>query len=154
SFDWEKIIGRSRDVSDKNAAGIEYLFKKHKIEYVRGEGAVDKPGQVRVKAADGKEETHSAPKILICTGCVARPMPNFPFNGKTVISSREAMILKPQPKSLIVIGAGAIGVEFAYFYSAFGTKVTLIEMLPNLLPVEDTEVSQALEKSFTKQGIK
>ena len=154
SFDWSKIIGRSRDVSDKNAAGIEYLFKKHKIEYVRGEATLDRPGQVRVKLADGKEETHSAPKIMVATGCVSRAMPGFPFDGKKVISSKEAMILPAQPKSMAIIGAGAIGVEFAYFYSSFGTKVTLIEMLPNLLPVEDTEVSQALEKSFQKQGIK
>jgi dihydrolipoamide dehydrogenase len=155
SYDWAKIVKRSRDVSDKGAAGIEqYLFKKNKIDMVRGEAFLDKPGQVRVKLADGKEETHSAPKILIATGCVSRPMPNFPFNGKTVISSKEAMILDPQPKSMIIIGAGAIGVEFAYFYNAFGTKVTMVEMLPNLLPVEDTEVSQALEKSFQKQGIK
>ena len=155
SFDWKKIIKRSRDVSDKGAAGIEtYLFKKNKVELLRGEASINKPGQVKVKSADGKEETHSAPKILICTGAVSRPMPNFPFNGKTVISSKEAMVLDPQPKSMIIIGAGAIGVEFAYFYNAFGTKVTMIEMLPNLLPVEDTEVSQALEKSFTKQGIK
>ncbi len=155
SFDWGKIIKRSRDVSEKGTAGIEqYLFKKNKIDFHRGEASIDKPGQVRVKLADGKEETHSAPKILIATGCVSRPMPNFPFNGKTVISSKEAMILDPQPKSMIIIGAGAIGVEFAYFYNAFGTKVTIVEMLPNLLPVEDTEVSQALEKSFQKQGIK
>ena len=154
SFDWGKIIKRSRDVSDKNAAGIEFLFKKNKIDYLRGEAFFDKPGQVKVKAADGKEEVHSSPRIMMATGCISRPMPGFPFNGKTVISSREAMILDPQPKSMIIIGAGAIGVEFAYFYNAFGTKVTIVEMLPNLLPVEDTEVSQALEKSFQKQGIK
>jgi dihydrolipoamide dehydrogenase len=154
SFDWSKIIKRSRDVSDKNAAGIEFLFKKHKIDYIRAEAFLDKPGQVRTKSADGKEETHSAPRIMVATGCLPRPMPGFAYNGKTVISSKEAMILDPQPKSMIVIGAGAIGVEFAYFYNAFGTKVTLVEMLPNLLPVEDTEVSVALEKSFQKQGIK
>ena len=81
-------------------------------------------------------------------------MPGLPFNGKTVIGSREAMILEPQPKSLVVIGAGAIGVEFAYFYNAFGTKVTVVEMMPNILPVEDTDVSVALEKSLSKQGIR
>lgn len=155
SYDWKKIIKRSRDVSDKGASGIEtYLFKKNKIDLHRGEGSIDKAGEVRVKSADGKEETHAAPKILIATGCVSRPMPNFPFNGTTVISSKEAMVLDPQPKSMIIIGAGAIGVEFAYFYNSFGTQVTMVEMLPNLLPVEDTEVSQALEKSFQKQGIK
>lgn len=153
-YDWSKIIGRSRDVSDKNAAGIEFLFKKNKVDYLRGEALLEKAGSVTVKAADGKTEVHSAPKILIATGCLPRPMPNFAFNGKTVISSKEAMILPKQPKSMIIIGAGAIGTEFAYFYNTFGTKVTMVEMLPNLLPVEDTEVSQTLEKSFQKQGIK
>jgi dihydrolipoamide dehydrogenase len=154
SYDWSKIIKRSRDVSDKNAAGIEYLFKKNKIDYLLGEATLDKPGQLKVKGKDGKEETHSAPKIIVCTGCLPRALPGLPFNGKTVISSKEAMILDPQPKTMVIIGAGAIGIEFAYFYNAFGTKVTVVEMLPNLLPVEDTEVSQALEKSFQKQGIK
>jgi dihydrolipoyl dehydrogenase len=153
SFDWPKIIKRSRDVSDKNAAGIEFLFKKNKVDYIRGEGSIEKAGTVKVKLADGKEETHSAPKILVATGIVARQMPGFAFDGKKVIGYREAMILGEQPKSMIVIGAGAIGVEFAYFYNAFGTKVTVVEMLPNALPVEDTEVSQTLEKSFAKQGI-
>jgi dihydrolipoamide dehydrogenase len=119
SYDWTKIIKRSRDVSDKNAAGIEFLFKKHKIDYIRAEATLEKAGAVKVKSADGKEETHSAPKILISTGCLPRPMPGLPFNGKTVISSKEAMILDPQPKSMVIIGAGAIGVEFAYFYNAF-----------------------------------
>ncbi len=154
TYDWSKIISRSRDVSDKNAAGIEFLFKKNKVDYIRGEATVDKAGSVKVKLADGKEETHSSPKILISTGVVSRPMPGLPFNGKTVIGSREAMVLPTQPKSMIVIGAGAIGIEFAYFYNAFGTTVTVVEMLPNVLPVEDTEVSQTLEKSLTKQGIK
>src|SRR5207253_8674973 len=103
---------------------------------------------------DGKEETHTASKILVCTGVVTRALPGLDFNGKTVIGSREAMILDPQPKSLVVIGAGAIGIEFAYFYNAFGTKVTVIEMMPNILPVEDTEVSVALEKSLAKAGMK
>jgi len=154
SYDWSKIIKRSRDVSDKNAAGIEFLFKKNKVDYIRGEATLAKAGEVKVKLADGKEETHSAPKILISTGVVARPLPALAFNGNTVIGSREAMVLEKQPKSMIIIGAGAIGVEFAYFYNAFGTKVTMVEMMPNILPVEDTEVSQTLEKAFTKQGIK
>lgn len=153
SFEWDKIIGRSRDVSDKNAGGIEFLFKKNKVDYIRGEATLDKPGAVTVKMADGKVETHSAPRILVSTGCVSRPMLGFPFDGKRVISSKEAMVLDNRPESMIVIGAGAIGVEFAYFYNAFGTKVTVVEMLPNLLPVEDTEVSVALGKSFQKQGI-
>jgi dihydrolipoamide dehydrogenase len=153
SFDWSKIIKRSRDVSDKNAAGIEFLFKKHKIDYIRAEADIEKAGTVKVKFADGKVETHTAPKILVSTGCTPRPMPGFAFDGKKVISSKEAMILENQPKSMVIIGAGAIGMEFGYFYNAFGTKVTIIEMMPNLLPVEDTEVSQTVEKAFQKQGI-
>src|SRR5438067_7166965 len=86
SFDWSKILKRSRDASDKNAAGIEFLFKKNKVDYIRGEGAVEKAGAVKAKLADGKEETHSAPKILVSTGITARPMPGFPFDGKKVIS--------------------------------------------------------------------
>jgi dihydrolipoamide dehydrogenase len=155
SYDWSKVIKRSRDVSDKNAAGIEYLFgKKYKVDYVRGDAAMNKAGEVVVTFPDGKVETHTAEKVLVATGCVSRPMPGLPFDGKRVIGSREAMVLEKQPASMVVIGAGAIGVEFAYFYNAFGTKVTMVEMMPNVLPVEDTEVSQALEKSFTKQGIK
>lgn len=153
SYDWDKIIKRSRVVSDKGAAGVDYLFKKNKIDSLRGEASIDKPGQVKVKLADGKEETHTAPKILIATGCVSRPLPGLDFNGTTVIGSKEALALPSQPKSIAIIGAGAIGVEFAYFFNAFGTKVTIIEMLPNLLPIEDTEVSQTLEKAFAKQGI-
>ncbi len=154
SYDWEKVIKRSRDVSDKNAAGIEFLFKKNKVDYVRGEASMDQPGEVMVQPGDGKIETHTAPKILVSTGVVSRALPGLPFDGRKVIGSREAMILEPQPKSMVIIGAGAIGVEFAYFYNAFGTQVTLIEMLPNVLPVEDTEVSQVLEKALTKQGIR
>lgn len=151
--DWSKIIQRSRTVADKNAAGIEYLFKKNKVDYIRGEASLTGTGVVSVKGNDGKIQQHQAAKILLATGVVSRPMPGFPFNGQTVISSREAMVLEKQPKSIIIIGAGAIGVEFAYFFNAFGTKVTLVEMLPNILPLEDTEVSQTLEKAFAKLGI-
>ena len=154
SFDWSKIIKRSRDVAGKGASGVEYLLKKNKVDYIRGEATIDKPGAVKVKTADGKEETHSAPKIFVSTGVVSRPLPGLPFNGKTVLGSKEAMLMDPQPKTIIIIGAGAIGIEFAYFYNAFGTKVTVVEMMPNILPVEDTEVSQALEKAYAKLGIK
>src|SRR5450432_3099219 len=106
SYDWSKIINRSREVSDKNASGIEFLFKKNKVDYIRGEASIEKGGTVKVKLADGKEESHTSPKILVSTGCVSRPMPGFPFDGKKVIGSREAMILPEQPKSMIVIGAG------------------------------------------------
>ena len=153
SYDWSAIIKRSRIVSEKGSAGVEFLFKKNKIDSLRGDATLEKAGAVKVKSADGKEETHTAAKILIATGCVSRPMPGLPFNGTTVIGSKEAMILEKQPKSIVIIGAGAIGVEFAYVFHAFGTKVTIVEMLPNLLPVEDAEVSQALEKSFAKLGM-
>ena len=153
-YDWDKVIGRSRKVADKLAGGIEFLFKKNKVDYIRGDASVPEAGVVEVKGTDGKEQTLSAAKILIATGVVTREMPGFPFNGTSVIGSRHALALAKQPKEIIVIGAGAIGVEFAYFFNAFGTKVTIVEMMPNILPVEDTEVSVALEKSLVKQGIR
>lgn len=153
-YDWDKVIGRSRKVADKLAGGIEFLFKKNKVDYISGDASVPKAGVVEVKGADGKEQTLTAAKILIATGVVTREMPGFPFNGTSVIGSRHALALAKQPKEIIVIGAGAIGVEFAYFFNAFGTKVTIVEMMPNILPVEDTEVSIALEKSLVKQGIR
>lgn len=153
SYDWPAIIKRSRTVSEKGSAGLDFLFKKNKIDFIRGTAVLEKAGEVTVKQADGKQDKHTAAKILIATGCVSRPMPGLPFNGKTVIGSKEALQLPEQPKSVVVIGAGAIGVEFAYFLNAYGTKVTIVEMLPNILPVEDTEVSVALEKSLGKQGI-
>jgi dihydrolipoamide dehydrogenase len=154
SYDWDKVIGRSRKVSDRLAGGIEMLLKKNKVDYIRGEASIPSPGTVAVTGSDGKKAEHKAAKILIATGAASREMPGFPFNGTSVIGSRQAMVLPKQPKDIIIIGAGAIGVEFAYFFNAFGTKVTIVEMLPNVLPVEDTEVSVALEKSLAKQGIK
>ncbi len=152
SYNWTRIVQRSREVADKNAAGIEYLFKKHKIDYVRGEAAVERSGVVNVRAGN-QNQTLEGANILVCTGVVSRPMPGLPFNRATVIGSREAMVLTQQPKSMIIVGAGAIGVEFAYFFNSFGTKVTLVEMRSHLLPLEDDEVSQALERAFRKQGI-
>lgn len=153
-FDWSKVMGRSRKVADRLAGGIEMLFKKNKIDYVRGEGALPKAGAVEVTDKDGKVSTLQAANVLVATGVVAREMPGFAFNGKTVIGSRQALVLEKQPQDIVIIGAGAIGIEFAYFFNAFGTKVTVVEMLPNILPVEDTEVSATLEKSLSKQGIK
>ncbi len=153
-FDWSKIIKRSRDVAGKGKAGVEYLFKKNKIDYVRGTASLGKSGVVKVTGEDGQEQTLEGANILVATGVVTREMPGLPFKGKSVVGSRDAMVLDPQPKSMIVIGAGAIGIEFAYFFNAFGTKVTVVEMMPNILPVEDTEVSETLEKSLVKAGIK
>lgn len=154
SYDWSKVVGRSRKVADRLAGGIEMLFKKNKIDYIRGVATIPKAGVVEVTDKDGKKSEIKGAKILIATGVVTREMPGFPFNGKSVIGSKVAMNLPEQPKDIIIIGAGAIGIEFAYFFNAFGTKVTVVEMLPNILPVEDTEVSVALEKSLAKQGIK
>jgi dihydrolipoamide dehydrogenase len=154
AYDWSKIISRSRSVADKLAGGVEYLFKKNKIDYLRGEGTIVDGKKVEFRSADGKEQTVDAANILVATGAPAREMPGLPVNGTTVVNSRQAMVIEKQPKKIIIIGAGAIGVEFAYFFNAFGTEVFLVEMLPNLLPVEDTEISVALERSFAKQGIK
>ncbi|MEM7014292.1 MAG: dihydrolipoyl dehydrogenase, partial [Verrucomicrobiota bacterium] len=153
SYDWEKVIGRSRGVSDRLAGGVEHLFKKNKIDYVRGRGSLAGNGKVDVVDANGESQTIQGENILVATGCVSREMPGFPFNGTSVIGSKEAMVLGKQPKDIIIIGAGAIGIEFAYFFNAFGTKVTVVEMMPDLLPVEDTDVSKALERSFKKQGV-
>jgi dihydrolipoamide dehydrogenase len=152
-YDWDKVIGRSRKVADKLAGGIEFLFKKNKVDYIKGDASVPKAGVVEVKGTDGKEQTLTAAKILIATGVVTREMPGFAFNGTSVIGSRHALALAKQPKELIVIGAGAIGIEFAYFYNAFGTKVTVVEMQDRILPVEDDDISAAALKSFTAQGI-
>jgi dihydrolipoamide dehydrogenase len=154
TYDWSAVIGRSRKVSDRLAGGIEFLFKKNKIDYVRGFGSIEGTGKVGVTAADGSQTILETKDILIATGCKSRGLPPLPFNGKSVIGSKEAMNLPVQPREMIIIGAGAIGVEFAYIYNAFGTKVTLVEMLPRVLPVEDDEVGDALEKSLIKQGIR
>src|SRR5438552_8110014 len=154
SYDWSKIISRSRKVADQLAGGVEFLFKKNKVEYVLGEGSITTPDTVTVKLNDGKVKTLQGNKLLISTGVRPRPLPGLAFNGNTVITSREAMVVKKQPASIVIIGAGAIGVEFAYFFNAFGTKVTLVEMMPHLLPVEDQEVSEVLLRAFTRQGIR
>jgi len=154
SYEWDKVIGRSRKVSDRLAGGIEMLFKKNKVDYLKGEATIPEAGVVEVTDKDGKKVRHKTAKILVSTGVVTREMPGFPFNGKSVIGSKQALVLAEQPKDIIIIGAGAIGVEFAYFFNAFGTKVTLVEMLPNILPIEDTEVSKTLETALAKQGIR
>jgi dihydrolipoamide dehydrogenase len=153
SFDWAKVIGRSRKVADRLAGGIEMLFKKNKIDYIKARASLKEPGVVAATDKDGKTTELKGRNILVATGVVSREMPGFPFNDKNVIGSRQAMVLEKQPASIAIIGAGAIGIEFAYFFNAFGTKVTVIEMMPNILPVEDTEVSAALEKSLSKEGI-
>jgi dihydrolipoamide dehydrogenase len=134
--------------------GIEFLMKKNKITVINGFGKV-KPGKkVAVTDADGKESEYSASHIIIATGARSRELPSLPQDGKKVIGYREAMTLPKQPKKLVVVGSGAIGIEFAYFYSAMGSEVTVVEYLPNIVPVEDEDVSKQLERSFKKAGVK
>jgi dihydrolipoamide dehydrogenase len=154
SFDFNKIIKRSRDISEKIAKNVEMLVKKNKIERIRGYGKLISKNQFDIYDKDGKAvDSVLADKIIIATGAHPKVFPSIPVDGKNIITSTEAMILEKQPKDLIVIGAGAIGVEFAYFYSALGTKVTIIEMMKNILPIEDKEISETLEKNFKKRGI-
>lgn len=153
SYDWSKVISRSRGVSNQLAGGIEFLFKKNKIDYIRGTGALAANGKVEVTDAEGNKQLYAAANTLVATGCVSRQLPFLPFNGKNVIGSKEALVLQEQPKSVTIIGAGAIGIEFAYFFNAYGTKVTVIEMQDHILPVEDNEISETLKKSLLKQGI-
>lgn len=153
SFDWSKVIKRSRDISDRLANGIAFLFKKNKIDLVVGEASIPAPGKVAVKAADGTENVLEGANILIATGARSREVPVFPFNGKTIIGSKDALVLEKRPESMIVIGSGAIGTELSYVYHSFGTKITLVEALPHILPTEDDDVSQVVERSFKKQGI-
>ena len=157
-FDFAKIMQRSRGVSDQMARGIEYLFKTKKVDYVVGKAQIQSPAEgaikkVAVTGADGKTQTLTGKAILICTGAKAKALPGVKVDGDKVITSREALAIKTLPKSIIILGAGAIGCEFAYFFNAFGAKVTILEMLPQILPVEDAEVAELLKRSFTKQGI-
>jgi len=151
--DFKKVMERSRGVSDQMAKGIEFLFKSKKVDYVVGKGSINKDKNVVVKDENGKEQVLETKNILICSGTTPRRLPDIEVDGKTVMTSREALVPRKQPKSIAIMGAGAIGVEFAYFYRAFGTEVTLIEMMPNILPVEDHEVSEHLHRSFKKEGI-
>lgn len=154
SFDFNKIISRSRGISDRITKNVEMLIKKNKIERIRGFGKFVSKNEIEIFDNDGKSfDSVIADKIIIATGARPRVFPSIPVDRKSIITSTEAMNLPKQPKDLIVIGAGAIGVEFAYFYSVLGTKVTIVEMLDNLLPIEDKEVSETLEKSFKKRGI-
>ena len=154
SVDWSEVIGRSRKVSDRLATGVAFLFKKNKIDSVSGEAKILGTGKVEVTDSEGQVSILEGSNIMICTGCVTRSVPSLPINGKTIIGSKEAMTLEKRPESMIVIGSGAIGTEFSYIYNSFGTKVTLIEALPKILPNEDDDASQTLERAFKKQGIK
>ncbi len=150
---FEKIIKRSRGVADKMSKGIQFLMKKNKIDVVMGTGKLLAPGKMEVTAADGKKQVLEAKNIVIATGGRARQLPSLPIDGKKIIGYREAMVLPQQPKSMLVVGSGAIGSEFAYFYNSIGTKITIVEFLPRIVPVEDEDISKELEKQFKKQGM-
>ena len=152
--DFGKIVQRSRQVADRLAQGVAFLMRKNKIQVVQGTGRLAGVGTVTVQEAQGSVSTTlRAPHILLATGARARALPGLPFDGVQVLSSTEAMVLPEVPPSLVIIGAGAIGVEFAYFYQTFGSKVTLVEMLPHILPVEDHEISDYLQRSLAKRGV-
>ncbi|MHC1737122.1 MAG: dihydrolipoyl dehydrogenase [Ignavibacteriaceae bacterium] len=153
SFDFPKVIKRSRDISEKITKNVEMLIKKNKIDRILGFGKLKNRNEIEIFEDDKLIETISATNIIISTGARPRLIPQIPVDKKRIITSTEAMILPEPPKELVVIGGGAIGVEFSYFYSIFGSKVTLIEMMENILPIEDKEVSIALEKIFKKRGI-
>ena len=152
--DFDAVISRSRGVADGMSKGVQFLMKKNKIDVIEGFGKLASKNTVSVKEASGKEETYEAKHIIIATGARSRELPNLPQDGKKVIGYREAMVLDKQPNKMIIVGSGAIGVEFAHFYNAMGTEVTIVEYLPNLVPVEDLDVSKQFERSFKKSGIK
>ena len=153
TFDFAKVMERSRGVAGQMAKGIEFLFKKNKVDYFTGKARVIAAGMVEITEGEHKGKFFKTKNTLIATGCKMRRIPDLPVDGVRVMTSREALANTTLPKSIVIVGAGAIGVEFAYFYNAFGTKVTLVEMLNQVLPVEDEEVSKVLQRSLEKQGI-
>ncbi|WP_417611819.1 dihydrolipoyl dehydrogenase [Owenweeksia hongkongensis] len=152
--DFTKVVKRSRTVAEGMSNGIKFLMKKNKIEVIMGEGTVKAGKKISVKGEDGKTTEYSAKNIIIATGGRSRELPSLPQDGKKIIGYRQAMNLPEQPKKMVIVGSGAIGVEFAYFYNTMGTEVTVVEFLPNVVPVEDEEVSKQLERSLKKTGIK
>lgn len=151
--DFEGMVKRSREVANGMSKGVQFLMKKNKIDVIVGMGKIKAGKKVEVTDADGKKSEHEAKNIILATGGRSKELPNLKQDGKKIIGYREAMVLKEQPATMVIVGAGAIGVEFAYFYNSLGTKVTVVEFLPRIVPVEDEDVSKELEKSFKKQGI-
>tara|TARA_B000000532_G_scaffold244192_1_gene242929 strand:- start:2126 stop:3511 length:1386 start_codon:yes stop_codon:yes gene_type:complete len=151
--DFPAVIKRSRNVADGMSSGIDYLLKKNKIEVINGFGKVLKSNKISV-TSDGKSTEYSAKHIIIATGARSRELPNLPQDGKKILGYRDALSLTPAPKKIVIVGSGAIGVEFAYFYNAMGVDVTVVEYMPNIVPVEDVDISKQLQRSFKKSGIK
>jgi len=152
--DFEQMVARSRGVADGMSKGIQFLFKKNKIDHIQGYGKLKSSQIIEVTDADGKTQELQAKNIILATGARSKELPNLKQDGKKIIGYREAMTLPKKPESMIVVGSGAIGSEFANFYNAIGTQVTLVEFLPNVVPNEDEEVSKQLGRSFKKAGIK
>lgn len=152
-FDPKKIVKRSRAAADRLSKGVEFLMRKNKIEHFTGTGRIAKKNTVEISKNDGTAEAVTTKNIIVATGGFTRSLPGVEIDKKKIISSREALVLEEMPKSLIVIGGGPIGVEFAYFYNSFGVKCTIVEMLPQILPFEDSEIVDILQKSFKKSGI-
>jgi dihydrolipoamide dehydrogenase len=152
--DFEAVIKRSRNVADGMSKGVQFLMKKNKIDIIDGFGKIKTGKKVDVTAEDGTVTEYAADNIIIATGARSRVLPNLPQDGEKVIGYRQAMTLPKQPKSMIVVGSGAIGVEFAHFYNTMGTDVTIVEYMPNIVPVEDKDISKQFERSFKKSGIK
>lgn len=151
--DFGAVVKRSRGVADKMSKGVQFLMKKNEIDVIMGYGKVKAKGQIEVTATDGSKQIVEAKNIVIATGGRSRELPNLKQDGVKVIGYREAMVLPTQPKSMIIVGSGAIGVEFAYVYNSMGTKVTIVEFLPRIVPVEDEDISKELEKQYKKMGI-
>lgn len=153
TVDFPAVIKRSRGVADKMSKGVQFLMKKNKIDVINGFAKLKGKGQIEVAKGDGSKETIEAKHIILATGARSRQLPAMPIDGKKIIGYREAMALPTQPKSIIVVGSGAIGIEFGYFYNSMGSKVTVVEFMPRIVPVEDEEISKELEKNLKKQGL-
>lgn len=153
SADFGAMVKRSRDVADGMSKGVQFLLKKNKITVIQGAAKLTKDRKVEVTDSNNTKTTYEAAHVILATGARSRELPNLPQDGKRVIGYRQALTLDKQPKSMVVVGSGAIGSEFAYFYNAIGTKVTLVEFMDNLVPLEDEEVSKQLARSFKKEGI-
>ncbi len=152
--DFNAVVKRSRGVAEGMSKGVQFLMKKNKIDVIQGFGKLKAANKVAVTDAEGKVTDYEGKHIIVATGARSRELPNLPQDGKKVIGYRQAMTLESQPKKMIVVGSGAIGVEFAHFYNAMGTEVTIVEYLPNLVPLEDEDVSKQFERNFKKSGIK
>ncbi|MBC7554675.1 MAG: dihydrolipoyl dehydrogenase [Taibaiella sp.] len=151
--DFGAVVKRSRGVADKMSKGVQFLMKKNKIDVIMGMGKLNAKKEVEVTGTDGKVTVLQAKHTILATGARCRQLPNLPIDGKKVVGYRDAMVLPQQPKSMIVVGSGAIGVEFAYFYNSMGTKVTIVEFMPRIVPVEDEDISKELERVFRKKGM-